>query len=48
MEKIKVENVIISKQGEFSENYNRFVEIVRNKRINVILVKSNMKIKMEI
>lgn len=47
MEKIKVENVIISKQGEFSENYNRFVEIVRNKRINVILVKSNMKIKID-
>ncbi|MBP3502671.1 MAG: DNA internalization-related competence protein ComEC/Rec2 [Clostridia bacterium] len=47
MEKLNVKNVIISMQGKNSENYNNFCEIVRNKRINVIVVKSNMKIKID-
>ena len=38
LENLKVENVIITKQGEVSENLTKFQEIVRNKKINVILV----------
>ena len=32
MENIKVKNVIISKQGEESENYSRLLNIVKNKK----------------
>lgn len=47
MEKIKVKNVIICKQGENSQNYKEFKEIVKKKRINVILVKQGDKINIE-
>lgn len=36
---MKVENVIISKQGKDSENYQRFKKIVKEKKIKVIVVK---------
>jgi len=39
MENIKVKNVIISKQGEVSENYNRLLNIVERENINLIEVK---------
>lgn len=39
LEKMKVENVIISKQGKDSENYQRFKKIVKEKKIKVIVVK---------
>lgn len=39
MENLKVKNVIISKQIKQSDNYKRFLEIVKKKHINVILVK---------
>lgn len=38
MEKISVERVIIANQGENSDNYERFKEIVSKKKINVIVV----------
>lgn len=38
MENIKVNNVIIGKQPENSENYQKFKETVKNKKINVIIV----------
>lgn len=39
MENIKVKNLIISKQGEESENYNRLLNMVQKKNINLIEVK---------
>ncbi len=39
MEKLNVKNVIISKQGENSENYEKFKQIVKKKKIKVIVVK---------
>ena len=38
MENLKIKNVIISKQGEESSNLIKFKEIVKNKKINVIVV----------
>ena len=35
MEKIKVNNVIIGKQNESSDNYEKFKKIVKNKKINI-------------
>jgi len=47
MEKIKVKNVIICKQGELSENYEEFKKIVKEKRIDIILVKQGDRIKID-
>lgn len=47
MENIKVDNVIIGKQFEISENYKKFLEIVHKKKINVIVAKLGQKIKIE-
>ena len=47
MERLKVENVIISKQGEDSENYRRFRHIVNKKKINVIVVEKDQIINIE-
>lgn len=38
IEELKVGKIIISKQGEDSENYKRFKEIVKSKKINLMLV----------
>lgn len=38
MEELKVKNVIIAKQPEDSENYQKFKQIVKKKKINVIIV----------
>ena len=40
MEELKVRNVIISKQGKDSANYQRFRKIVKERDINVIVVKA--------
>lgn len=40
MEELKVEKVIICKQGKDSENYKMFKKIVKGKNIKVIVVKS--------
>ena len=47
MEKIKVKNVIICKQGEKSKNYEEFKEIAPKKSINIILVKQGDKVKID-
>lgn len=39
MEKIKVNKIIICKQEEKNENYEQFKRIVKEKKINVIVVK---------
>lgn len=39
MENLKVDKVIICKQGESSYNYEKFKEIVNEKKIKVITVK---------
>ena len=40
MEELKVKKVIISKQGEDSENYRKFKKIVKKNKIKIIVVKS--------
>ena len=47
MENLKVKNVIIGKQFEFSENYERFLKIVKEKEINVKVVEAGNKIHIE-
>lgn len=47
LENLKVKCVVISKQIEESDNYNRFLEIVNKKKINVKIVKKGDKIKIE-
>lgn len=47
MQKIKVENVIIGKQFETCENYQKFIKIVKQKNIRVINVEKGNKINIE-
>lgn len=47
MEHIKVKNIIISKQGKESSNYNKFKNIVIDKGISVIFAKKGDKIKID-
>lgn len=47
LEKIKIENIIISKQGENSENYQEFLEKVKKKKIKVTLVKKGDVLKID-
>ena len=47
MRELKVKNVIISKQGEDSKNYQEFLKIVNEKNINVIIVEKGNKIIIE-
>ena len=47
MENLKVENVIISKQIEKSDNYNLFLKIIKQKNINIIMVKSGMNVQID-
>lgn len=47
MEELRVEKVIISKQGENSENYERFKSIVRSRKIKVIVAQKGDKLKVE-
>ena len=44
---MKVKNVIISKQGETSENFSEFLDIVNGKNINVIALNKGDKISVE-
>lgn len=39
MEELKVDNIIICKQEEDSENYQIFKKVIKEKRINAIIVK---------
>ena len=47
MEELRVGQVIISKQGEDSENYQKFKEIVKKKKIKVVVVKKGDKLQIE-
>lgn len=47
MEELQVKTVIISKQVETSENYEKFKEIVKNKKIKVIVVGEGDRINIE-
>ncbi len=47
MENLEVKNIIISKQGEESENLKKFYEIVNRKKINVIVAKKGDRIKID-
>ena len=47
MKELKVGQIIISKQGEISENYKEFLEIVKDKKIQVRVVLAGDKIKIE-
>ena len=47
LENIKVKNVIISKQSETSENFKQIMKIIRKKRINLIIVQKENKIKID-
>ena len=47
MEKLQVENAIISKQIEKSENYDEFKKIAREKRIKIIVVEKGDLIKID-
>ena len=41
MDELKVKTVVISKQGEDSENYQKFKEIVKRKKIKVMIIGRN-------
>ena len=47
LEKIKVENVVICKQGKSSDNYKQFLNIIKKKRTNVFIVKKGTRIKLD-
>lgn len=47
LENLKVENVIIGNQFEYSENYRKFIEIIRNKKIKVYVVSAGNRINIE-
>lgn len=47
LEKIKVKNIIISKQGEVSSNFKHLLEIIRNKNVNIIVAKAGTSIKID-
>ena len=47
MENLKVKNVIISKQIKQSDNYKRFLEVVKEKHINVMVVKIGDRVKID-
>ena len=45
MNKMKVKNVIISKQPEESVNYKNFIKIIKDKKINLIIVNAGDRLK---
>ena len=47
LQELKVGRVIISKQGEDSENYQKFLKIVKENKIEVAIVKKGNRIKIE-
>ena len=47
MENLKVKNIIISKQGENSENLKKFLEITQSKKTNIILVEKGDVVKID-
>ena len=47
MEELKVKNVVIGKQFETCENYEKFIKIVKQKKIKVSVVEAGEKIDIE-
>lgn len=47
MKEMKVKNIIIGKQFESCENYEKFIQIVKKKRINVTIVTAGNRINIE-
>ena len=47
MKELKVKTAIVSKQGEFSENHKKFIQIVKQKHIKLIVVEKGDKLKIE-
>lgn len=47
MQEIKVKNIVIPKQYEMSNNYEKFIEIVKQKNIKVIIACSGQRINIE-
>lgn len=47
MQEIKVNNIIIGKQYKSSENYDEFIKIVKEKKINVKIVEEGEKVSIE-
>ena len=47
IEEIKVKNIIIGKQYETCENYKKFINIVKTKKINVKTVEAGQKVNIE-
>ena len=44
LKNLKVKNIVVSKQSERSENFEQIMEIVMNKKIDVIVVKARDKV----
>lgn len=47
MEELKVKHVVIGKQFETCENYEKFVSLVKEKKISVMIVEAGQKIHIE-
>lgn len=47
LENLKVNNIIISKQGEDSNNFKEFIEIIKDKNIRLIIVKKGDLLKID-
>ena len=47
MEELKVKNVVLGKQFETCENYEKFIKIVKEKKMKVIVVEAGQRIKIE-
>lgn len=47
IENLKVKNIIISEQGKISDNYNYFIELVKQKNINIIRVKAGNRLNID-
>lgn len=47
MENLKVDKVIISKQGEYSGNYKKFKEITNKRKIDVVIVNKGDRLNIE-
>lgn len=47
MQEIKIKDIIIAKQFEVSENYRQFINIMKNKNINVVVVEAGNRLSIE-
>lgn len=47
MEKIKVKNAIISRQGKESDNFEKFLSLSNQKKVNVLMVQAGEKIQVD-